>query len=104
MNSFSIFAFFLCVALCYSAPEPPKEYSTKFDDIDLDPILKSKRLISAYVQCLVQNVGCTAQGKALKGKLSTVRIIVLPLLPSIGCTYSSLCTSILIKNLFLIIV
>lgn len=72
MNSFSVLAFLLCVSLSYSAPEPPKvqdkAYSTQFDHVDLEPILKSKRLVGAYVKCVIQNVGCTNEGKVLRGK------------------------------------
>lgn len=69
MNSICVFALLLYVAVCYGAPaEPPKQYTTKYDNINLDEILNSKRLLSNYVKCLADNVGCTPQGKELRGK------------------------------------
>lgn len=70
MNSFSIFTFLLCVALSYCAPADPKDhYTDKFDNFDFRNILKSDRLVKGYVNCLINGVGCTNEGKTLKGKL-----------------------------------
>lgn len=68
MNSVSVFALLLCVAFCYGAPPAPKEYTTKYDGINLDEILNSKRLLGTYIKCLLDGTSCTPQGKELRGK------------------------------------
>lgn len=45
------------------------KYTTKYDDIDVDQILTSKRLLSNYIKCLLEEGPCTAEGKELKSKL-----------------------------------
>ncbi|KAF7284411.1 hypothetical protein GWI33_022197 [Rhynchophorus ferrugineus] len=41
-------------------------YSTKYDNIDVDAILASKRLLKNYVNCLLDKGPCTNDGKLLK--------------------------------------
>uniref|UniRef100_A0A1V1WC32 Chemosensory protein 3 n=1 Tax=Mythimna separata TaxID=271217 RepID=A0A1V1WC32_MYTSE len=41
-------------------------YTTKYDGIDLDEILNNERLLTGYVNCLMDNGPCTADGKELK--------------------------------------
>nr|UTN00847.1 chemosensory protein [Semanotus bifasciatus] len=41
-------------------------YTTKYDNIDFEEILKSDRLLKNYVNCLMDRGGCTADGKELK--------------------------------------
>ncbi|KAJ8925794.1 hypothetical protein NQ315_009644 [Exocentrus adspersus] len=58
----------LFVALCafaYARPEE-KKYTTKYDNIDLDEILKNDRLLRAYVDCLKGTKKCTNDGEELK--------------------------------------
>lgn len=43
-------------------------YTTKYDNIDLDTILTSDRLLKNYVNCLLGKGNCTPDGKELKGK------------------------------------
>lgn len=43
-------------------------YTNKFDDVDVDGILGSDRLLKAYVNCLLEKGPCTAEGAKLKGK------------------------------------
>lgn len=44
------------------------KYTTKYDNIDVDRILSSKRLLQNYMNCLLDKGPCTAEGKELKGK------------------------------------
>nr|XP_021190482.2 ejaculatory bulb-specific protein 3 [Helicoverpa armigera] len=44
-------------------------YTTKYDGIDLDEILNNERLLTGYVNCLMDNGPCTADGKELKRNL-----------------------------------
>lgn len=43
-------------------------YTTKYDGIDLDEILTSDRLLTGYVNCLLDKGPCTPDGKELKSK------------------------------------
>uniref|UniRef100_A0A1Q3FSS0 Putative insect pheromone-binding family n=1 Tax=Culex tarsalis TaxID=7177 RepID=A0A1Q3FSS0_CULTA len=45
------------------------EYDTKYDNVDLDEIFRSTRLLNNYMKCL-KNLGpCTPEGKELKENL-----------------------------------
>ncbi|XP_076170586.1 ejaculatory bulb-specific protein 3-like [Ptiloglossa arizonensis] len=57
---------FLAVVACALASE---KYTTKYDNIDLDQILKSDRLLNNYVNCLLEIGSCTADGKELRKSL-----------------------------------
>ncbi|XP_050541673.1 ejaculatory bulb-specific protein 3-like [Daktulosphaira vitifoliae] len=59
-----------------SAQEPSKPasqgtYTTKYDNINIDQIFGSKRLVNSYVQCLldIPNRPCTVEGQELKNIL-----------------------------------
>ena len=71
MNTFSVFALLLCVAICSGAPAeaPTQKYTTKYDNINLDEIIHSKRLTGQYVKCLTDGTSCTPQGKELREML-----------------------------------
>lgn len=45
------------------------KYTTKYDNIDLDTILASDRLLKNYVNCLLEKGSCTPDGKELKETL-----------------------------------
>ncbi|XP_053972184.1 ejaculatory bulb-specific protein 3 [Hylaeus volcanicus] len=57
---------FLAVVVCALANE---KYTTKYDNVDLDQILRSDRLLNNYVNCLLEKGSCTADGKELKKSL-----------------------------------
>ncbi|KAG4077036.1 hypothetical protein HA402_016023 [Bradysia odoriphaga] len=46
-----------------------KAYETKYDDIDLDELLKNDRLRHSYVKCLLGEGPCTPDGQELKNAL-----------------------------------
>ncbi|XP_046750536.1 allergen Tha p 1-like isoform X2 [Diprion similis] len=46
-----------------------KPYTTKYDNVDLDQILRSDRLLKNYVNCLLEIGNCTPDGKELKTSL-----------------------------------
>lgn len=48
------------------------EYTTKYDNIDLDAIIKNERLLRAYIDCLLGTKQCTKDGEELKSKLSYI--------------------------------
>ncbi|XP_063366510.1 ejaculatory bulb-specific protein 3-like isoform X3 [Cydia amplana] len=43
-----------------------EKYTDKYDNIDLDEILDNKRLLQAYVNCILDKGKCTPEGKELK--------------------------------------
>lgn len=45
-----------------------QKYTTKYDNIDLDEILKSDRLLKNYVNCLLEKGKCTPDGAELKSE------------------------------------
>nr|ALC79596.1 chemosensory protein 9 [Grapholita molesta] len=63
-----VFLVFLILLLCQSHAED-QTYTTKYDGIDLDEILASSRLLTGYVNCLLDLRPCTPDGKELKKNL-----------------------------------
>lgn len=55
----------LCVVTFVACEET---YTTKWDNIDIDSILKSDRLLKNYVNCLLDKGRCTPDGAELKSK------------------------------------
>ncbi|KAH0954974.1 Csp7 [Eciton burchellii] len=45
------------------------KYTTKYDNIDLDSILQSDRLLKNYVNCLLEKGNCTPDARELKDNL-----------------------------------
>nr|AWT23363.1 CSP2 [Hycleus phaleratus] len=43
-----------------------QQYTAKYDNIDVDRILHSKRLLLAYVNCLLDKGPCSPEGRELK--------------------------------------
>ncbi|EDV36290.1 uncharacterized protein Dana_GF12892 [Drosophila ananassae] len=46
-----------------------EKYTTKYDNIDVDEILKSDRLFTNYFKCLIDAGKCTPEGRELKKSL-----------------------------------
>lgn len=44
------------------------QYTTKYDSIDIDQILSSRRLVINYVHCLLDKKPCSAEGTELRSK------------------------------------
>nr|WJJ63296.1 chemosensory protein 11 [Pachyrhinus yasumatsui] len=61
--------FVLCLAIVKSNPRPKESYTSKFDNIDVDEILHSERLLKNYMNCLLDKGRCTPDGKELKDNL-----------------------------------
>ncbi|XP_005182275.1 ejaculatory bulb-specific protein 3-like [Musca domestica] len=55
-----------CVA---GLPADDDKYTTKYDNIDIDEILKSERLFNNYYKCLIDQGTCTPDGRELKNTL-----------------------------------
>lgn len=61
------FTFFCIIAIVVFATGNGEEtYDLKYDNIDVDEILKSERLLSNYINCLMEEGPCTEDGRDLK--------------------------------------
>jgi len=62
-------AVLLAFALLVASANTATTYTSKYDNIDLDSILKSERLLNNYYKCLMDEGPCTPDGQELKSKL-----------------------------------
>ncbi|CAG9762017.1 unnamed protein product [Ceutorhynchus assimilis] len=44
-------------------------YTTKYDNVDVDKILKNDRVLTNYIKCLMDEGPCTPEGRELKKTL-----------------------------------
>ncbi|XP_046418790.1 ejaculatory bulb-specific protein 3-like [Neodiprion virginianus] len=44
-------------------------YSSKYDNVDVDRILSNDRILTNYIRCLMEEGPCTAEGRELKKTL-----------------------------------
>lgn len=44
------------------------KYTTMYDNINYEEIMKSDRLLGFYIKCLLDKGPCTAEGRELKSK------------------------------------
>jgi hypothetical protein len=69
------FAFYylavLCLIFAISNCEENEagSYDVKYDNVDVDEILKSERLLLNYINCLMEEGPCTEDGRELKETL-----------------------------------
>ncbi|CAG9837567.1 unnamed protein product [Diabrotica balteata] len=61
--SIAICLIFVFVAV---SARPDDKYTTKYDNVNLDDIIKSDRLLRNYIDCLLGTKKCTADGEELK--------------------------------------
>lgn len=47
-----------------------EKYTAKYDNINIDEVLTSERLLQSYVNCLVNEGPCTSDGLELKSMIS----------------------------------
>lgn len=64
-----IIAVALLCMVAVSWGQPASTYTDKWDNINVDEIMESERLMKAYVDCLLDRGRCTPDGKALKETL-----------------------------------
>ncbi|KAK9891308.1 hypothetical protein WA026_013615 [Henosepilachna vigintioctopunctata] len=55
---FALFGLVVC--------RPEDQYTNKYDNIDIEEIIKSDRLINSYFKCLMTGEGCTPDGAELR--------------------------------------
>lgn len=66
MRNVAVIALFLGIVAVCAAQE--NKYTTRYDGIDIDQILKSDRLFNNYYNCLMEKGKCTPDGRELKRK------------------------------------
>lgn len=66
MKGIALLVFFGVCGLAYCRPD--EKYTTKYDNVDLDTIIKNDRLLRSYIECVLGKRGCTKDGEVLKGK------------------------------------
>lgn len=49
-------------------------YFFRYDNLDIDTILASNRLVTNYVDCLLNKKPCPPEGKDLKSKLLCLQL------------------------------
>lgn len=59
----------LCELAACDIDQKSKKYTSKYDNINLDEVLHNKRLLDAYVKCLISKGPCTNDAAELKRKL-----------------------------------
>lgn len=52
--------------VCAEEAQSTKGYETKYDNVDLDEILKNDRLRKNYIKCLINSGPCTPDAQELK--------------------------------------
>jgi hypothetical protein len=58
-------ALVLCLALA-AVCSAQEKYTTKFDNVDVDQILRNERLLKPYINCLLKDTNCTPDARELK--------------------------------------
>ncbi|EDW31576.1 GL10889 [Drosophila persimilis] len=58
-------AIVLCV-LAGLAAAAPDQYTSKFDNVNVDDVLGNQRVLNNYLKCLMDKGPCTAEGRELK--------------------------------------
>nr|CAI5821728.1 unnamed protein product [Callosobruchus analis] len=66
MHQYSVLAF-LVILLGLSNAD--NAYTSKYDNVDVDRILKNDRVLANYIKCLMEEGPCTAEGRELKKTL-----------------------------------
>nr|CAJ01490.1 hypothetical protein [Biphyllus lunatus] len=64
-----IFVITLFALIAFVCARPDDKYTTKYDNVDLDEIIKSDRLMKNYVSCLLEKGNCSPDGSELKKHL-----------------------------------
>jgi len=56
----------VCVFAGLAAAGAQREYTNKFDNINVDDVLSNRRILGNYIKCLMETGPCTAEGRELK--------------------------------------
>ncbi|XP_050352537.1 allergen Tha p 1-like [Nymphalis io] len=66
MKSIIVLCFLALVAFAAARPD---KYTDRFDNINIDEILSNRRLLTAYISCVLEKGKCTNDGRELKSHI-----------------------------------
>uniref|UniRef100_A0A336M3J4 CSON007981 protein n=1 Tax=Culicoides sonorensis TaxID=179676 RepID=A0A336M3J4_CULSO len=66
---FTLYLSSFTLLLTNALPRDLPKYDSRYDNIDVDAILKNERLMKAYIKCLMNEGPCTPDGQLLKDSL-----------------------------------
>nr|QID89965.1 chemosensory protein [Agrilus zanthoxylumi]QTJ02339.1 chemosensory protein [Agrilus zanthoxylumi] len=69
MSKIAIVCLLAAFVVIVSAGPQAGKYTIKYDNVDLDQILKNQRLLENYYNCLMDKGKCTPDGQELKRNL-----------------------------------
>lgn len=63
----------LCVLAVFAAvavavPADRKQYTSKYDNVDIDRVLNNERILTNYIKCMMDEGSCSPDGRELKRK------------------------------------
>ncbi|KAI4497824.1 hypothetical protein M0802_007150 [Mischocyttarus mexicanus] len=61
--------YLIFLALAVTMVIAADKYSTKYDDFDVDKVLRNDRVLTNYIRCLLGEGSCTSEGRELKKML-----------------------------------
>lgn len=63
MNSITliVFTLFVCATVA-------QDYAKKYENVNIETILSNDRVITNYINCLLEKGACTREGRELKSK------------------------------------
>ncbi|ENN78077.1 ejaculatory bulb-specific protein 3 [Dendroctonus ponderosae] len=67
MHCASVFFVVSALLVLISAQSSP--YTSKYDNVDVDKILKNDRVLTNYIKCLMEEGPCTPEGRELRKTL-----------------------------------
>ena len=70
-----IFALALCVLAVATTLEAAPEFSTKYDNVNLDEILGNEKLLMNYYNCIMDKGKCTPDGTELRSEFHNTIIL-----------------------------
>jgi hypothetical protein len=66
------FLLVLLLVAVLSTAQQPKDYTTKYDNVDVERILSNGRILTNYIKCVLDEGPCTPEGRELKSKLAAL--------------------------------
>lgn len=67
MNMYPVVVVVALVVAAMASP-PSGRYSTRYDNLDVDGLLKNERALGSYVKCLLDQGPCSPEGREFRSK------------------------------------
>nr|ULF48244.1 chemosensory protein 3 [Acyrthosiphon pisum] len=64
MVHLNLFVVLVASLVCFTLAE--EKYTTKFDNFDVEKVLNNDRILTSYIECLLDQGNCTNEGRELK--------------------------------------